>query len=182
MMKKLILTQVILLLTFGTLYAQDNQNPNREIGIRLTSLTDFGFIYKKQKAPNTFSRMRVANMRVGFKNIEGAPNPFNLSMGFSYGREKRKSINEKFSFIGGWEVAGYFSSAFQNPNSNLKLTPSIGMVLGFQYKLNESFLINLETIPSLSSRFESNNNDINLTSVNLGFNSNALALGFLYWF
>ena len=51
------LAAILLLLLHASLSAQ---SATRELGIRLTGLQDFDFIYKRSKAPDRYVRYRVA--------------------------------------------------------------------------------------------------------------------------
>ncbi|MEM9687521.1 MAG: hypothetical protein AAF934_11455, partial [Bacteroidota bacterium] len=61
--------------------------------------------------------------------------------------------------------------------------PELGYVLGFQYNFSESFYLNLETIPSLRGILYVDNDGVRDPLVlNVGFNSNAIALTLAYRF
>ncbi|NBC08968.1 MAG: hypothetical protein GVY26_17390 [Bacteroidetes bacterium] len=153
----------------------------REMGLRLSSVDDFVFIYKKQLEENRFKRFRFAFSNIGFRTFENIDNTFSLSIGGAIGWEKRKQIAEKVQFIHGWEPA---LRIFLDDNANgtgLLFRTSIGYVLGFQLMVSEHFYAALETIPSLSTDIGVGLRDDEF-AVNAGFSSNSIALTLVYRF
>jgi hypothetical protein len=159
------------------------QTQNHELGIRFSGLTDLNVIYKRQKAPKTFHRFRIATTTLAYARTTNPDNQdiFNLNLGVAYGVENRVAIADKIHFIHGWEPFVFMSSTFDGTGFFATLNPGIGYVLGFQLDFNKNFYLGLETIPNLSASI--NTSDfLNSFQVNAGFNSNFVALSLVYCF
>ena len=160
-----------------------SQEKYHELGLRFSDFQDFDFIYKAQKNPNELIRYRLAFTNGGYQKINENTHQFNFNVGFAIGVEKRKSINEKLSFIHGWEPFITVGLNTIDKFTNASFQPGVGYVLGFQYALFESFYVNVETIPSISTNFQVNSNEFSDNfNLNAGFNSNAIALTVAYRF
>lgn len=176
-MKKIITLHALLSIFFlSTLHAQSAAPAiKREIGIRMPGFTDFDFIYKKQKGENKYSRIRLVSTNFSVSDFDFFTGSF--SMGLAYGREKRKPLNNGFSFLRGWELIGKANLITANNSTRLVFTPGVGYVLGFQYDINDKFAVNIETIPSLSADINISSRATEVSNLHLGFNSNSIALG-----
>ncbi|GAB3766424.1 hypothetical protein GCM10028817_49830 [Spirosoma pomorum] len=195
---KLFLTLCLtgLLLT-STLFAQDA--PNREIGLRISDLSSFGLVYKKQISENTYRRYRLA-----FGNLSANFIQNNTLIGFSVGgaagKEKRRTISDKLQFIYGTELIASLSLNSSNTgtltisdgnggsttykgSSLLIVTPSIGVgfVLGAQYNLNPRWYVSAELIPSITAS-GSFGSGAALYSFQAGFNSSSAGITGAYRF
>ncbi len=176
------LTLLCLLITacISTLSGQDTTAVKmREVGIRLNkfNLEDFSFIYKFEKSPNKYRRIRFA-----YADLNLGSSISLISLGMAYGAEKRRAIGDKIDFIHGFEGTGsfsFFSVGGLDGNSGI-IGAGLGYVLGLQYNFNTNFYVNLETIPSLNVVFQSDVEDE--ININAGFNSDAVALTFAYRF
>jgi len=171
----------ILVLMDQTTYAQDS--PRHEIGIRLTGLEDFDFVYKKEKQLNRFFRHRL-----GLVNLQASGNSnattWSSGLGYAFGIENRKSINEKLLFIHGFEprMAVDYSS-FEGQAQNWAFQIGIGYVLGFHYEFAEAFYVSIEAIPAVTfTRSKSSQNGFAENNFQAGFSSNAVALTLAYRF
>ena len=167
------------LVTLG-LFAQNDTPKPREIGIRLSGLNDFDFIYKKQKAENKYTRLRLISGNFSIADFENFNSSF--SLGLTYGKETRIYLKDNFSFVKGWEIIGSVGSTTAQQQTTFYVSPGLGMVLGFQYDVNENFSLTIETIPILSADLNINSNSTKISNFNLGFNSNSIALGIMYKF
>ena len=148
-----------------------------ELGLRLNSLEDFNFIYKKEKNEATFVRYRFTNLQTLF-----SADLSNISMGFAIGWEKRKDVTEKLQFVHGWEpVASLQYTSAGEGTDTINTRVGVGYVLGFQYNFSESFYLNMEAIPTLSTLLVGFGNEFDLFT-NFGFNTNAVALTAAYRF
>ncbi|MEM1216598.1 MAG: hypothetical protein AAGJ82_12975 [Bacteroidota bacterium] len=178
-MKKYLYLSFVVLLTFCcTNQVLVAQSATHEVGLRLTDLEDIGFIYKKQKAENRFTRFRVGSV-----NVNVQEDIFSLGLAAAIGFEKRKNIANKLSFIHGWEPSLFVSTTSVNDDVISSVTPGIGYVLGFQYDFSDNFYLSLESIPSLSASFQFGDNvPDNNYRINAGFNANAIALTAAYRF
>ncbi|MBY5957474.1 hypothetical protein KUV50_04955 [Membranicola marinus] len=174
-------TVVIVVVIFGTNgHAQDL--PNRELGIRLTGLEDFDFVYKKENRIDQYYRHRLGLVNVGVTGNSNS-STWNLGLGYAFGIENRRAINEKLKFIHGLEPRVSFAyGSVGNQVNTWAYQIGLGYVLGFQYDFAESFYVNIETIPALTFRQEKRNDDQTNYSFNAGFSSNAVALTLAYRF
>lgn len=178
-MKKWFLS--LLLFSLFVLPSLQAQDRNHELGLRLSGLQSFDFIYKKSDNGTKFKRYRLAVANLG--GVISENYRFNFNVAYAQGVEKRKNIGKKVQFIHGWEP-GIFLSAYMNDevyegNAGIFL----GYVLGFQYNISENFYINVESIPSLTiGGVFSDNDDSSGVLFNAGFNSNAVALTLAYTF
>lgn len=168
-----------------TIQAQEitPNNTTAELGLRLTSLQDFGFVYKKQKKPNQYSRHRLVVANIALENISNENSRFSFGIGYAVGKEKRQSLGEKVQFIHGIEPAFNLSLASQGNLSRLVLQPAIGYVVGFQLDVSNSFYINIETVPALRANLNFNEgNRADTYNLLAGFSSEAIALTLAYRF
>jgi hypothetical protein len=188
-MKKFLLSQMLLSAFFLSALNAQTTDPGaqptapvlkREVGIRMSGFDNFDFIYKKQKAENKYSRIRLVSTNFSISDFSNFRS--SLSMGLAYGREKRTPLNNNFSFIRGWELIGRMHATSINDRLALTLTPGIGLVLGFQYDISEKFGVNIETIPSMSTDIRFTSRGTEVSNFNFGFNSNSIALGLMYRF
>ena len=182
------LTTKIFILFFGTFlffgHQSHAQNQNREIGLHMSGLNDFNFIYKRQKEENKFARYRFLFTNLGYRGFEGDNSGnFNFGFGIAAGVEKRRSISEKLQFIHGWEPRLTLNLTANSDNYFLNIRPAIGYVLGLQLDLSEKFYVGVETIPSLSAGFGINNDGLSDNyDISAGFNSNVVSVTAAYRF
>jgi hypothetical protein len=162
---------------FPQLHAQET---NREIGVRMTNLNDFGVIYKKQRKEDAYLRLRIAFLNSSF---QFESNNIDTGLGFSMGWEKRKAINENFEFIHGFEPSIRANYMNESEINTYRGSVALGYVLGLQYHISPQFYVGLETIPSLRSSFTFDDQGTNYpANIELGFNANAAALKLVYKF
>ena len=177
-MKKIVLISLLtlILLNVGVNAQTTTPKTQKEIGIRVTGLADFNFFYKKQRSENKYLRMRLLSSIITTSKFRNS-----LALGLTIGSEKRKSLNDKFKVIKGWEFIGLFSTVLTNSTS-MVFSPGLGFVLGFQYDINPNFLVNLEMIPSLSSHFQYDSKQLTFSGANLEITTNNIAIGLMYKF
>ncbi len=165
------------------------QEVNREIGLQMSNLNDFSFIYKKQRSANKYLRIRAGNFNFT-ANISNDNSFGGIAAGFGIGFEKRKSIDDKLEFIHGFEPTLSVQRTNQSSPSSIldqrtidNISPSLGYILGFQLAASKFLSISLETRPSLTVSMTSDNG-FKSTDYrgSLGFSSNAVTLGFHYRF
>lgn len=163
------------------IYAQST--PVHEIGIRLTGLEDFDFVYKKEKQLNQFFRHRL-----GLVDLQASGNSnttlWSFGLGYAFGIENRKSINDKLKFIHGFEPRMALNySSFEGRTQNWAFQVGVGYVLGFQYDFAQAFYVNIEAIPAVTYTRNQNSQDgIPENNFKAGFSSNAVALTLAYRF
>ena len=182
-MKKQYLTLCTLaFLMFSVLNQAQGQSRTHELGLRLSGLENFDFIYKRSKDEQRFTRYRVLLGRGQFASHSNG-DAVNIALGLAIGREHRKAIGRNLSFVHGWEPGFNIAASSGSDRTNIFIAPFLGYVLGFHLDISESFYINIETIPSLSGNFRINDGEISDNySVDFGFNSNAVALTLAYRF
>lgn len=180
------------LLVAGSLHFAHAQTtttaPTRELGVRFDGLNfggnnSFGLIYKKQKAENRYHRWRAAFANISTSSSTNQDSDAQFGAGLFFGLEKRKTLNERFTFNHGWEFGGSLAAQFAENNNRTSLGISAGYVLGLQYNPNNRFFINLETIPGVNFRVSNSTAGTGTTDVfaNVGFTSAAtLTLGFRF--
>ncbi len=169
--KKLCLLLPILLLTYST-FAQKSQ----ELGVTFSSLNNFGIVYKKQlKKETRYLRLSGANFNLSIVDVRN----FSIGAGVAIGWENRKAINEKFNFIHGADVGMKFNFNEVSDDFIGVISTSFGYILGVQYRLNDNFYINLETIPKIGFSMVTNNPE---PVINISGNMNSTTLGIIYSF
>lgn len=190
------LTLVLFALISTTLSAQDKRN---EVGLYLPQLStlpdldNIGFIYKKDRGNDRFIRFKLATLNASYSD-QPPIEQFDFFLDIAVGHEKRVSIDEKVSFVHGFEPQISYArqvtkgSPADPPgfkNTNTLFRPQLGYIIGVQYSLSDSFYFNIETVPAIgvdireNDRFRSNETSTRLTG---GFNSSAVALTVAYRF
>ena len=150
----------------------------------MTSFNDFSAIYKKEKSPGKFMRYRFLVARANYNAVEKRSDAFNSSFGFAIGKERRKVLTEKLSFLHGLEPSILFELSVTRNSYNTVVQPILGYVLGIQYQLASNFFLALETIPSLRGSFSiDKENGINKSfAINANLSSNTVAMSLVYRF
>lgn len=156
---------------------------------------DFDPIYKRQTAPDKFWRYRFGIANLNFTTKKKGVDTYKGGIGFGIGKEKRKAITDKLYFVRGGELIGDFNGwTLKYPtdeiNRHYDYSLGFGLVLGVQYQIFKELYASLELIPSLNLVGATDVN-INPTTdkssasqfgANAGFNSNSVALSFVYCF
>ena len=130
-MKKL---NLLIILCFAVMvFSTLEVKAQREIGVSLNGLSNFGLVYKVKKAENKYLRYHFAYFD---NSLESQEDRFSLALnvGFSAGIEKRKAITEDFTFVHGWMPGITVSTVYTSTtvgnntveNGNLVLTPRLG--------------------------------------------------------
>ncbi|MFT4686017.1 MAG: hypothetical protein ACJATN_002005 [Neolewinella sp.] len=157
-----------------------------EIGLRLVSLQDFDFIYKKQLDDGSYGRIRLLSANASLSVIQDV-SVVGFGGAVALGREKWVPVAENFIFHYGWEpgLALNVISAGASSNNIFEMTinPFIGYVLGFQLAVSEGFTLGLEVIPSFSLAYSVRGSGLpNSLAASVGFNSRAVGLTAVYCF
>ena len=139
---------------------------NHEIGFRTYNMSSFGFIYKKQKTDNSYSRLRLATGEFDIDKLE----------------EKRQALSEKLYFMTGFELMCTLGTSLVGDKFSLNLTPGIGVVLGVSYMISDRFIMGIETIPAATFKFGYANKDIRISDLNIRFASTYASLFVAYRF
>jgi len=161
--------------SFGQfLFAQSTQY---EVGLRLNDFNSFGMIYKKEKAPDKFKRIRLAlaNANIASTNTSGEL-VFTYNLALAYGIEKRVKLDPKIQFFHGYEPFTSFSLSNLEDRSAGTFRLGLGYVLGINYALSDALDIGFETIPSI--RYSQSFTSMRETNeaFGIGFNSQVAAL------
>jgi hypothetical protein len=151
-----------------------------EIGLRLNSLENFDFIYKRALTADTYRRVRFTFAELGLVSANDVT-VFSLGVGVAYGREKRVPLAEKLSFFHGLEPS---LSLFVGANSGVsfQVSPGLGYVVGFQLRVSDRFVLGLEAIPSVSMSYTAVENGGGIFALNAGFSTGAVGLSGVYRF
>lgn len=196
-MKRVFLTCAALFVSLSAAFSQDV--PTREIGLRTNGFNDLGFVYKKQKSENVYRRYRLAvgNLGVGVINNSGV---INFSVSGAIGKEKRKTINDRFQVVYGTEFIPRLSILHSSAGtvsindgtvgevsvtgSNLTLLSTslgIGFVIGAQYNISPKWYVSAEVVPtvSLNGTFGSG---VTIYGLNAAFTSSNVGLTGMYRF
>ncbi len=174
---KLLLLAAALISLPTLLNAQNSEPVNRELGLRMSGLSDFNFIYKKEIKENRFLRLRTGSLNLA---VSGISESVNAGFTFGFGLENRKPIDSKLSFVHGFEPS--LASSFSSSNQPFLGRLSLGYVLGFQLNVSEQVGINIETIPALGFTYLAVENDIDKGQLDFNFNSNHVAISLVYRF
>ncbi|PQA60638.1 hypothetical protein [Siphonobacter curvatus] len=196
-MKRVFLTCAALFVSLSAAFSQDV--PTREIGLRTNGFNDLGFVYKKQKSENVYKRYRLAFGNLGLGIVNGS-SLVNLSVGGAIGKEKRKSINDRFQVVYGTEFIprltvshspggnvsvddGTFGKITITGSGNLLLNTSlgIGFMIGAQYNISPKWYVSAEVVPtvSLNGTFGSG---VTIYGLNAAFTSSNVGLTGMYRF
>jgi hypothetical protein len=150
------------------------------------SLSGASLLYKKEVKTDVYRRWNFAFTDIDFSKVEKSQN-FSSRVGLSFGKEKRKAIEEKLSFIHGPQYGVFLSlnNAYNTSNANisyhntsLQINPTFAYLFGAIYQINPRFYIGVESQPSLyaSVRYSKDTNN----KVNVNFNGMSLnASGYL---
>ncbi len=163
-----------------TTHAQDaGSGTQKEVGVRMNNLHNLGFTFKKQKSENKFSRLRLMSFSV--ETVNSSNNVGSMAFSSAFGREKRKPITDKLSFVRGWDLMAAVSAS-KSENVWGSFYTGLGLVLGVQYDINDHFGMNIETIPGLMGEFSFSENHVDFTGLDVGFGANKVAIGVSYKF
>lgn len=174
-LKKSVFVVIILM---GFLTQQTTAQTQHEAGLRFNDFETFSAIYKKQKDETSFMRYRINAGRLAFSEV-GDNQRFSGNVEIAIGKENRKQLMDKLSFIYGIEPALGIAYNTQNGNSAFRISPSLGYVLGLQYEFFERLAVGLEVIPAINGTFQRANN---ADAINLGLDFQATGLTVAYRF
>ncbi|MFD2570381.1 hypothetical protein ACFSUS_07030 [Spirosoma soli] len=180
---------------------QAQEVPKREIGLRTSpaNLTNVGFIYKKQLSENTYRRYRLAVGTLGV-NVINDNTQVSFNVNGAIGKEKRKPMDEKLSFIYGTELIagigltsisggtttidiGNGSTTTINGSSVTLFTPSVGIgfVLGVMYDIKPKWYLSAEIIPSVTAN-GTFGSGVSIYGLQANFNSSSVGITGAYRF
>jgi hypothetical protein len=170
----------ILLISAAFANAQSLEVPTKEFVIRLVSLNNIDFVYKKETRPNKIRRFRIMFTQVDLAT--GSNNTtVNFNTGFAYGIERRKDLGKSTYFMSGWEPY-----AVANYNSNKKvgigrINLGLGYLVGFGHNFTEHLGVGIEVIPSVYTSFSVGaGSKLKPFTMNANFNASSIAASFIY--
>ena len=176
----------------------------KEVGISFASLNEFGLIYR---TGNSKSVWRLNSLFIGggqsqeiADSLERSDNFTGLSV--EIGKEYRKEIAKDFTLRYGLDLGFRYNKSIRkrmdlaNPgrdreDTNFSYGMYINIVLGFNYKFNESLLIGAEILPSINyskgssieyNPFSGNYDEFDRSSFTYGFSNNSARLTLAYRF
>lgn len=152
------------------------------IGLRFFNTQDFGLMYKKQIAPQTYRRYTLAFLRSDFSH-ESSFSRYQFSTGLNVGKEKHKSISKSFDFYHGPEYG--FSTGFNGSSESFdafQLSLNWGYIIGTEYKIKNTYSISLELTPRLGASYRYQPRDPDQLSVYSNFNMSSVAINFQFYF
>ncbi|MFM7023388.1 MAG: hypothetical protein ACKOXB_10445 [Flavobacteriales bacterium] len=163
---------ILLILISSTLKAQTN---NRELGLRFTSLNNYGFVYKKGLTENKYRRYTLGTFNFITASAESGTTIVN-NASFSFGNEHRKAMSDNLKFIHGFEPTFALGYTYNN-DGILMASAGLGYVLGFQYDFSPKFYLNIEAVPSFSLTYLGG-----MIISNAGFSTSGLAISMVHKF
>ncbi|MEQ8239124.1 MAG: hypothetical protein RIA69_07910 [Cyclobacteriaceae bacterium] len=163
----------LLFFQFHNFQSLAQESPSKELGISMTGLDNFSFLFKKETGENKFRRYSGALFNiVAVGESDDIINQIRL--GLAIGFEKRKSISDDVQFVHGWRPSMNF--IFNSGNSFFN--PGIGYILGFQHNVADNFWIGIEAIPSANMIWTPDS----APTVGIEFNTTSIAITALHRF
>lgn len=142
--------------------------PNHEVGIRLASLRDYAFMYKKEYRANRKFRLRSAYTTLSGQADVGT----NVSLGFQVGHEWLIPLKrEKTSLYHAVEIGAGWAGSFNSNNDRQTLRTGLAYLIGWQVNVAPRFTLSLELGPSLNVTFAESQNakiDLSASTANTG--------------
>jgi hypothetical protein len=118
-----------------------------ELGLRFSSLNQFGAMCKVQREDQRWRRYRLlagsAFAQVNSNSVWIA----DLSFRLATGTERRRPLADKLSFLHGWEWNAGFGFQSGTDLTRITLSPGLNYVLGLQYACSPRLVASLETLP-----------------------------------
>lgn len=135
----------------------------KELGLGLQNLDKFALIYKFGHQKSMWRLMGVyGNFNSLTSEIDDKEDEQNKqtssTFGISFGKQFHSHINDDFKFIYGADLNFSYSSykiieqgsEYDYEKKHTVYVPGFDILLGFNYDLNESFVIGLELLPGIS--------------------------------
>jgi hypothetical protein len=159
------------------------QNKSNEIGVRLSSSDDLDITWHKKISDQKYKRLRLSSFALNLNSNDAQPTRFNFSTTVGLGTEKRKSLNDNFYFIHGFELGAGLGLSVNGNKDLIFLSPYLGYVIGFQYFVNPNLAISFEALPRINFDTQINDGDVSTIQVStLGLNGQSIALTAKYCF
>ena len=150
-MKKSITLMIFILISIAG--SAQEITKQKEIALSFSSLYDYGITYS---FGNSNSLWRFSTLYLGqYKSTNNYATYDNINnrvgIGFSFGKEFRKSLTEKLLFRYGAELSfSYFNEHMISQsydNKQILYTPGIKLLGGFLYKINDDFGVGVLLLP-----------------------------------
>jgi hypothetical protein len=157
-MNKITFLMLVLMALALDSFTQGIPTKNREIGLCLNAPSSFGIRYRTggENLLIRFTLLSInGNNNSDKYNSNQATKNSSGGIGLNFGLEKRKSITNSLGFyIGSDLLMSYSKNSYENPqtplsNKSWTISPGLGLVLGFVYKINEDINISAEVVPSI---------------------------------
>lgn len=168
-MKNVLKTSLALLFLISSI-SINAQTIEKEVGLILNNLSDFGIVFKKQTKENSYLQLNVLNMTSTVQNDDFG-NGYNFGAGLSVGFEKRKPISEKLFFMHGFQPFLFvnYSGDSESDLFNYNINPGLGYMLGFILNAGKNVRIGLQTAPNINFSFRRDNTEPVTESFRYGF-------------
>ncbi len=147
------------------------------MGIMYGPVLDARPVFKWGKSIQSVRALRIDRTYMNYSTYNGQ-SYWNISTGTFFGQEWRKPITDKFYFLHGPEIGGFYS----NGTNYSSVNPAVRYQLGMLYKVNPNINIGLATPLSLSGNFSKSNGAWNQSSLNVGLFSETNYLILTYAF
>jgi len=195
-MKKIQSLLVAVFISTLAISAQESGSIIRELGIYTGGFNAFGISYKSG-TENSLFRLSVtpfsSNITQNKTGSEAVDHHNYNECGFNLGFEKRKPISPALSFYIGSDLLNSFSSSNSKGGSNdyksnnWGFSTGLGLVVGFNYKINEIIGLSAEAVPSVLYSYSHSKTKIGLSEtiskssgVNFGFRGSDINLSLLF--
>lgn len=157
------ITLIILALSLSMSVTAQEKVKQKEVGISLASIEEFGFTFKTgtDKSLWRFNTLLVSGMNLNQTEEDFTYERKNMELTVAFGKEYRKEITKNlelrlgadfsFSYEFSKYEENYTSVDDEDEMSESKTySPGINLVFGFNYVINSNFIIGAEVLPGVS--------------------------------
>ena len=190
-MKKSLLILLCLSLSYF-LNAQETEK-QKEIGIVINNLDNFGITYK---IGTEKSLWRFNTLFLSGNNRDHDTESYNrLGFGIGLGKEYRKGITDKLELRFGADLSFIYTQLKYDYDDRIEeyteYNPGIYLVFGFNFLLKDNFIIGAEILPDISystgvinEKYLDDGTEVktNFSGFNYGLSNNSALLSFAYRF
>ncbi len=203
-MKKIALVAIAMCLSYVAMSQNSTQAPKKqklhELGITFQGINNFGATYRVGNAHslwrfNTLFALESQN-QMGNQSIQS------FSSGFSVGKEFRKNITSKLQFRYGLDVGFKYQYSTLTTKDSLQTilrrdvtsqsSPFLHIVLGFNYLINNNFIVGFEVLPGINYQIGHHKYTVNTSSgasnldkirgIYYGFDTEPVKISIIYRF
>jgi len=130
----------------------------QELGLGLRNLDNFALIYKFGHQKSMWRLMALHGNLSSFNYTgidEDKSKQKSVSVGISFGKQFHSYINDDFKLIYGADLKFNYSynkniDEDQSENARYYYAPGLNAILGFNYDLNDHFVLGLELLPGFN--------------------------------